>query len=310
MPCIACELMQPPAAIRHLSATRRSVATPFPPPGPRPGSRAGRDTATVHSVYRAAVNVAGSGGLLVLAPASSGGLPNGILVAGDPDFRDLGLVPGDPVVATDADLRLGGAVVVELAAAVPWSPRLPAAGAAASALAVARWRRRSALAHRLAAVHAHPRGLASTPGAEAALHAAARALAAADRPAALAAARRLVGLGPGLTPSGDDALAGLEAALHALAHPLAGFLAGALDDLEARTTTVSAAILRHAARGEFTERVHELVAGLLGDDDAAPATALARASAWGATSGSDGVAGVLAGLDAATGDAARAGQAA
>lgn len=307
--------MQPSAAIHHLSATRRSVATPFPPPGPRTGPRAGRATATatatVHSVYRGAVNVVGPGGLLVLAPVSSGGLPNGILVTAVPDFRGLGLVPGDPVVASGDALRLGGGVVVELADAVPWSPRLPATGPGApAAMALRRWRRRSALAHRIAAALAHPRGLSTTPGAAAALHAAARAIAAADRPAAASAARRLVGLGPGLTPSGDDALAGLEAALHALAHPLAGFLAGALDDLDARTTAVSAAILRHAARGEFAERVHELVAGLLGDDDAAPAGALARASAWGATSGSDGVAGVLAGLDAATGVVARVGAAA
>ena len=126
-----------------------------------------------------------------------------------------------------------------------------------------------------------------------------RAVVRADRHAAAAAARPLVGMGPGLTPSGDDALAGMEAALHALGHPAAGFLAAALDDVAERTTAVSATLLGHAARGEFAERTHRLLAELLGSDDAALPGAVERAAAWGATSGVDGLVGVLAGLDAA-----------
>jgi hypothetical protein len=126
------------------------------------------------------------------------------------------------------------------------------------------------------------------------------ALARHDRAAAAKSAHDLIGLGPGVTPSGDDLLVGLEAALHALADPRAGFLAAALTDIDERTTVVAATLLRRAAQGEFAERIHRLLAALLGPDDRAIPGAIERAVAWGATSGTDCLVGVLAGLDLAT----------
>ena len=114
-------------------------------------------------------------------------------------------------------------------------------------------------------------------------------------------AARLIGLGPGLTPSGDDVLVGIEAALHALDRPTAGFLARALGDVEDRTTAVAATLLLHAAAGEFAERLQVLLRALLGPDDGTIAAAVDRAAAWGATSGTDCLLGVLIGLDAAAG---------
>jgi hypothetical protein len=122
-----------------------------------------------------------------------------------------------------------------------------------------------------------------------------------DRGAAAAVAARLIGLGPGLTPSGDDVLVGIEASLHALAHPSAGFLALALGDVDGRTPALAATFLRHAAAGEFAERLHALMAALLGPDDERIAAAIERAVAWGATSGTDCLVGVLIGLDVAVG---------
>jgi hypothetical protein len=121
-----------------------------------------------------------------------------------------------------------------------------------------------------------------------------------DAGTAAGLAAGLIGLGPGLTPSGDDALVGIEAALHALGSPMAGFTAGALDHVEDWTTSVAATLLRHAARGETAERIHTLMAALVGTDDSAVATALERAIAWGATSGTDCLFGVLLGLDVAS----------
>ncbi|HEX7189539.1 MAG TPA: DUF2877 domain-containing protein [Actinomycetes bacterium] len=66
---------------------------------------------------------------------------------------------------------------------------------------------------------------------------------AADLPAA-----DLLGRGPGLTPAGDDVLAGWLLAVHhheALRDPLVAVF----DDLAARTTSLSAALLREAAEG-------------------------------------------------------------
>jgi len=79
-------------------------------------------------------------------------------------------------------------------------------------------------------------------------------------------ARRLLGLGPGLTPSGDDFLGGVMLALVALgyrslARPIeVHVLASARD----RTNAISAAHLRCAARGEGSAAIHGLLAALCG----------------------------------------------
>ena len=74
----------------------------------------------------------------------------------------------------------------------------------------------------------------------------------------------LIGLGPGLTPSGDDFLGGALVALHAFgrsdaAHALAGRV---LPLCERGTHPVSAAHLRAAARGEGGEALHACLCAL------------------------------------------------
>ncbi len=113
-------------------------------------------------------------------------------------------------------------------------------------------------------------------------------------------AEALAGLGPGLTPAGDDFLVGLMAALHAwpkllptgwmperaaaiIAHAAAG-----------RTTRLSAAWLRHAAVGEFGEAWHTLIHALAEGETAAIRSAAERILHTGATSGADALAGFLA----------------
>lgn len=296
-------------------ATRSSEARPRLPIGVVDGS------ATVHSAYRSAFNISTPAGLLTIASEAVGGLPNGIVADLGPDFRALGIRPGLAVEAVDRTLRIPGIDLrLDLAPAVAWSPRIRSTGDDA-ALARARWRRRRAAtwvaARRFARAGGvagllgsgwaldHGMGLDVSERARPILAAVADALADGDRPAAAASARGLIGLGPGLTPSGDDALVGIEAGLHALGRPTAGFLAGALDDIDERTTTVAATLLRHAARGEFAERIHRLLAELLGSDDVAIPGAIERAVAWGATSGADCLVGVLCGLDVAAGPAGR-----
>lgn len=69
---------------------------------------------------------------------------------------------------------------------------------------------------------------------------------------------RLAGRGGGLTPAGDDLLAGYAAAL-TLYHGRrleAEAIAGAAS---ARTNSLSATLLRHAARGELPEPAHALL---------------------------------------------------
>jgi hypothetical protein len=74
------------------------------------------------------------------------------------------------------------------------------------------------------------------------------------------AVARLLGRGPGLTPTGDDVLAGALVSLIALgapaARPLAAAVAASAPDA---TTTVSLVLLRHAARGECIPQLADLL---------------------------------------------------
>jgi hypothetical protein len=103
----------------------------------------------------------------------------------------------------------------------------------------------------------------------------------------------LIGAGPGSTPAGDDVVVGVLAGLHATGRDRAAArIAGHLPDLLARTTSASRSYLSAAAEGRFAERVHLLVRGLENRD---AAVAAARSAArWGATSGIDLLAGIVA----------------
>jgi Protein of unknown function (DUF2877) len=69
---------------------------------------------------------------------------------------------------------------------------------------------------------------------------------------------RLAGRGEGLTPAGDDLLAGYAAAL-VLFHGRRNEAAALAEAAAARTTGLSATLLRHAARGELPEPAHALL---------------------------------------------------
>ncbi|MFC7329498.1 DUF2877 domain-containing protein [Marinactinospora rubrisoli] len=119
------------------------------------------------------------------------------------------------------------------------------------------------------------------------------------------ACARLVGRGPGLTPSGDDLLCGALLALHAFGGPgRADVLAGAVRRASGATTTLSAALLEHAVRGEGCPQVIDLVDAVAGHRAVGPALAALRAV--GHTSGTDLAFGVLAGARLAVAAPARA----
>ncbi|MBN2114871.1 MAG: DUF2877 domain-containing protein [Acidimicrobiia bacterium] len=108
------------------------------------------------------------------------------------------------------------------------------------------------------------------------------ALGAHDVGGVLAAASRLIGRGPGLTPLGDDLLAGTMGAAVLLGEAagdrwllsLAADLAEPLDSLaRERTTALSTTLLRHARRGEVDDASAALLQALCGRGDAAAALA-------------------------------------
>ena len=281
---------------------------------PRRIAHARVEAIRIQSIYRSVVNISTADGLLTIASPEGGGLPNGILADLGPDWRVIGLHSGMAVFLSDETIRVPDAgLEIQFDAAAPWSPRLRSSADAADS-AAARWRRRSGATRAIAQGRASAAGfgallredLSDDPVgilgvAHPILSELVVALEAGDRTRAAEVARRLVGLGPGLTPSGDDVLVGIEAALHALARPSAGFLALAMGGVEERTTALAATLLRHAGAGEFAERLHILLAALLGSDDEAIPATIDRALAWGATSGTDCLLGVLIGLDVSAG---------
>jgi hypothetical protein len=110
----------------------------------------------------------------------------------------------------------------------------------------------------------------------------------------------LAGLGPGLTPAGDDYLVGLMAGLRVWPGSLenSGLSPDEacqiiLEATEGRTTLLSRAFLRSAREGLFGENWHELLAALARGEAIRMQRAARRILSSGATSGADALAGFL-----------------
>ncbi|MFG1942945.1 DUF2877 domain-containing protein [Nonomuraea sp. NPDC048826] len=209
-------------------------------------------------------------------------LPNAVLLAGALPSVTM----GDEAFVGDGTVDVGG---LSLRARRWWDPSPPLGEVDPAALPPA-----SALAG-----HGTP-GLAGNDAIEllAAGCASGRLL------GAVTAAERLVGLGPGLTPSGDDVLAGLLVTLRHLgtatgatrALDLAGWLGATVTfDARTRTTPISATLLHCAARGEACPEVLAVLRGLAGRQPLEPA--LRRLSGLGHTSGADLAQGIAIGLE-------------
>ena len=104
------------------------------------------------------------------------------------------------------------------------------------------------------------------------------------------AADALVGLGPGLTPAGDDVLAGVLVTQVHLGHRLDA-LAAHVARRAGATTALSAELLRHAGEGRAAPPVLGLLEALVGARPVEPA--LLALLAVGSTSGADTATGVL-----------------
>jgi hypothetical protein len=110
----------------------------------------------------------------------------------------------------------------------------------------------------------------------------------------------LLGLGPGLTPSGDDVLLGLFAVLHLPGSPCEGWMAGGAGVVAAAadaTNAISLAALRQAARGRVRSSIAALLHEWLYGRGPALDAALVRVLAIGASSGADIAAGLACGLE-------------
>jgi hypothetical protein len=239
------------------------------------------------------------GGLLSLVLPEIGHGPLNVVVGGGSGIF-ASVQPGRAATLSCARLQIGP-LVVELAAASTWEPRPPWSELRAwTAASEGRWR----LDLQVLAVQHAPEGslltLLQEPGAACCRSdrwsqalASLRAGWHGDHQALRRGARRLAGLGVGLTPAGDDFLAGLM--LRAwLAHPEPEAFCQAVMEVAApRTTALSAAFLRAAARGECSAAWHELLSVLPGGTEGQRTAAVRSVLAYGQTSGADMLAGFL-----------------
>ena len=107
--------------------------------------------------------------------------------------------------------------------------------------------------------------------------------------------RDLIGAGPGLTPAGDDVVAGALAVCGLSGGgPRPRAMEGLLDHASTATTALSAALLGCAARGQVVPQASEMLRALSGS--AAVAPALAHLRAVGSTSGTALAIGMVAAL--------------
>ena len=260
----------------------------------------------VHSVYRRTGNLSGPEGLLALHPQEipltpvSAALPLsesafGYFAAHAKEAKTVAFLGG---------VLFGGQVSLFVGPLDVWQPRLSVRLSGAK-----RRRLRKDVEAFLSAlcVKEGPQGLADAavdpaprPGSgavEAALRSvfAAVLFAAPDFSACAKAAKGLVGLGGGLTPSGDDALVGMLCAFWAAGAEKALFaFAGAVRSAAARTNDISRAFLQCAAGGEFGEVLHGLLHAA--DIESPLEEPLQAVRAFGHTSGIDTLNGLALGL--------------
>ena len=208
----------------------------------------------------------------------------------------LGRVGNGPLNATcelaRSEISVGAFLGVDLAYARTWHPRVaPAWNAAAAASALGRLRETAQ--ERLPSVGF---GNALDPSRRRlpAIDALERWLA--EPATGLDGARGLIGLGPGLTPAGDDLIGGAICALHAAGRTTQArrLAAWALPLAREATGRISNAHLACAAEGECGEAVNDAIVALLSGE----VPDLDRIDAIGHTSGWDALAGAALALGA------------
>jgi len=121
---------------------------------------------------------------------------------------------------------------------------------------------------------------------------------------------RLVGAGPGLTPSGDDFISGTFCALHVMNEEktAVGLWHTLSSVARTNTTEVSVALLEQAATGRVGKQLHSLIKELLGNARPSTNKTTALLSELGETSGYDWLAGFVLSLEALSAEGIHGGQ--
>ena len=273
---------------------------------------------SVHSVYRQACNIElDDGGLLTLLGREPGNVPHGIRCAlPEPADFQAWLRPAQAVEADGLSLRIPEAgIAIDLSAAARWRCGLhgcaidrhaePTGRALRSVRAVLREQApRSGFALLLLhdAASKSPLDEAMQRRLEQTLPALSCAGSNLDCDAAAHALARLAGLGPGLTPSGDDFIVGYLAALYSRwacepwLWPYLRGLSGPVRQFALRANLISRQYMLNALAEEFSESLTQVVLGVAVHDDLWLRESTARLLRVGHSSGADSLLGLLFGL--------------
>jgi Protein of unknown function (DUF2877) len=268
--------------------------------------RAGTFTARLHSVFRRVVNLECSTTrrlyTLATAPADNG--PS-TLVVDLRSFQALELEPGAAATCDGTTVSLCPSLEISLQRVEPWSPALPEWPGRVPV----EWLRSLIDRAGVSGGVKQPNSGADLPfdefmsrRLESGTVSLKTALLADDAAAAHEHGLSLVGLGPGLTPAGDDFLVGLATICNQPGSPLADFrplLVRLVQETMDRTNEISHAALAHAVDGRVRESIATLVQAMARGDRAAMEERGARVLSIGATSGTDILTGMLAGLELA-----------
>ncbi|HEX6777059.1 MAG TPA: DUF2877 domain-containing protein [Ktedonobacterales bacterium] len=275
---------------------------------------------SIHSVFPRAANLLLGGRLLTLHARETPCAPNGLVLALRANQKPLaGLQPGMAFLVERGVIAIPAANLrLDLQQSQPWNPRPQLAPAACPP---ERLQAHLALLETYLAVHASPGGLAGLAHLD---YETTMEKAGANQPllqTAWAATQQLldgtsrqqvslvrqgltmlIGLGPGLTPSGDDLLTGLIAATLVLGEALDQNVAfyqrlgaEALAIAYSRTNKLSITWIEYAGRGEVAEHLGRLFEALLQSDTSLLEKAAQEILSSGATSGGDLLAGIILG---------------
>ena len=280
--------------------------------------------ASVHSIFQSALNLRldGENGLLTLMAAREGDLPRGIRLDTPDGFSFEGIQIGEPAFCRDAILHFeSSSLTIQLNGARRWKCDLSAlrfdvANPAVSAAWTRVWetlnRRQRLTGSEIVAEDLF--GLVESPP-----HGISRRVREAMRHLLLATRRyefthtsavdALIGLGAGLTPSGDDLLVGYMAGLWCTVRDSSeraryiSSLGKTIIQLLHRTNDISRTYLYHAVRGQVSSRLADLAVAICrGADPGQLDTATETAMSVGHTSGMEAVSGLLVGLSVWEGD--------
>jgi hypothetical protein len=247
-----------------------------------------------HSVYLEFTDVVPEPRVIAVSPPDAIRLPNAV-ITGPWEARP----PAPP--AGPAECWAGGSRVMacglEIRIVRWWDPS-PVFGP----LSRARLDHGSGVLARLYAAAEHTLGLAGHDG-PAQL---AACCASGDLAGAVEAAEHLVGLGPGLVPSGDSVVSGVLLALRLLGGAISGgtravwlanwLSAAVTGDAAQRTTTLAASLLHCAAKGQAAAEVSAVLLGMAGQEPLEPAASRLLAAPQGVDLASGLVAGCRAAL--------------